>query len=184
MGATGGIFNGPDVFLVDTPFGNTYIDGNIYAARNASFNGSVTAGSVVARSGMSISSPTGTVLSADNLGNLTISGQLSCASLSVAGLLTGPTGSLGAGGATGPTGIGATGSTGRQGSSFTGPTGEPGFSYTGATGPAGSVGSFPLVNASFTGAPVTCPGLVVETGELRVRAQGSTGGVLGGPCSS
>ena len=135
-GATGGIFNGPDVLLVDTPFGNTYIDGNIYAARNASFNGSVTAGSVVARSGMSISSPTGTVLSADNLGNLTISGQLSCASLSVAGLLTGPTGSSGAqgasgaGGATGPTGIGATGSTGRQGSSFTGPTGKMPASLT------------------------------------------------------
>ena len=46
---------------------------------------------------------------------------------------------------------------------------------------AGSAVSFPMVNASFTGANVTCPGLVVENGELRVRVQGSTGGVLSGP---
>ena len=55
------------------------------------------------------------------------------------------------------------------------------MSFTGPTGMAGSsTVTFPMLDAPFTGSPVTCPGLVLETGELRVRAQGSTGGVLGG----
>ena len=60
-------------------------------------------------------------------------------------------------------------------------TGTPGSNGVGTTGPTGPVGSasFPMLNASFTGANVTCPGLIVEKGELRVRSQGSTGGILG-----